>query len=87
LQVTAVDCSFIGLSISLYEDYIITLLILVANKLERKKMKFSTIDFYKEICDSLILIDERLDSLDSRISKISSKYQQFIKENIPNKEN
>jgi len=50
-------------------------------------MKFSTIDFYKEICDSLIQIDERLDSLESRLTKLSTKYQQFIKENIPNKEN
>ena len=47
-------------------------------------MKFSTIDFYKEICDSLIRIDERLDSLESRLSNLSTKYQQFIKENLPN---
>ena len=47
-------------------------------------MKFSTIDFYKEICDSLIEIDERLDSLESRLSNLSTKYQQFIKENLPN---
>ena len=40
-------------------------------------MKFSTIDFYKEICDSFLEISERLDSIECNITELQ-KRNQFI---------
>ena len=57
--------------INLFDDYIITSFIDEANsKRKDSEMKFSTIDFYKEICDSLLEIAKRLDSIETDLADL-----------------
>ena len=71
MQLFAVICRFNVFVLNLFEDYIITSFIDEANnKRKDSEMKFSTIDFYKEICDSFLEIAKRLDSIETDLADI-----------------